>query len=88
MSIVFAICFALLMISLGLSAYRIFVGPTAGDRILALDLLAVTASSAILLYAISSGQRVFIDVVVVFGIIIFFGTVAIARSIAREPKDP
>lgn len=85
---IFTICFLLLTIALGLAAYRLFTGPTAVDRILAIDLLAVTAAAAVLIYALAARQAVFVDVVVVFGIIIFFGTVALARTVARDPRDP
>ena len=77
--------YLLLAVSLALAAVRLFRGPTAADRILAIDLLAVTAAAAILLHAIRNGSPVFVDVVVVLGVIVFFGTVALARTLAREP---
>jgi multisubunit Na+/H+ antiporter MnhF subunit len=81
---IFSICFIFLTISLGLTAYRLFRGPSAADRVLALDLLAVIAAAGVLLYILTSGQQVFLDVLVVFGVIVFFGTVALARSISRD----
>lgn len=77
--------FLLLALALVLTAYRLFRGPTAADRVLAIDLLAVITAAAVLLYGLSSGEPVFLDVVVVLGIIIFFGTVALARTISRDP---
>ncbi len=77
-------CYPLLAISLGLAAWRLFRGPTAADRILAIDLLAVTTSAALLLHAIASGEPVLLDVVVVLGVIVFFGTVALARTLHRD----
>jgi len=82
---IYQICFALLAIALALTAYRLFVGPTAADRILAIDLLAVITAAAVLIYVLVSGERVFLDVVVVLGVIVFFGTVALARTISRDP---
>ena len=61
------------------------MGPTAADRVLAIDLLAVRAAAAVVLHAIDTGTPVFVDVVVVLGVIVFFGTVAIARVLTREP---
>jgi multicomponent Na+:H+ antiporter subunit F len=81
---IFSICFIFLTVALALCAYRLFRGPTAADRILALDLLAVIAAAGVLLYILTSGQKVFLDVLVVFGVIVFFGTVALARSISRD----
>jgi len=85
---IYTICFILLTIALALTAYRLFRGPSSVDRVLAIDLLAVTVAAAVLVYALSSGQAVFIDVIVVLGVIIFFGTVALARTISRDPRDP
>lgn len=85
MTIIFQICFVLLAISLVLTAYRLFKGPTAADRVLAIDLLAVITASAVLLHVLESGERVYLDVVVVLGVIVFFGTVALARTISRDP---
>lgn len=79
----YTFCFVLLGLSLTLIAYRLFRGPTPADRVLALDLLAVCAAAAILIYAVAGKEPVFIDVVVVLGAIIFFGTVALARTISR-----
>jgi multisubunit Na+/H+ antiporter MnhF subunit len=79
------LCYPLLTISLALAAWRLFRGPTAADRILAIDLLAVITASAILLHAIESDEPVFLDVVVVLGVIVFFGTVALARTLLRSP---
>jgi multicomponent Na+:H+ antiporter subunit F len=79
------LCYPLLTISLALAAWRLFRGPTAADRILAIDLLAVITASAVLLHAIESNEPVFLDVVVVLGVIVFFGTVALARTLLRSP---
>lgn len=88
MTVVFTLCFIFLAAALLLIALRLFRGPTAQDRVLATDLLAVCTGSAVMIYAISGKQAVFIDVVMVLGVIIFFGTVALARTISRTPKDP
>lgn len=78
-------CYLLLAISLGMAAFRLFLGPTAADRVLAIDLLAVITAAAVLLHAIVRGSPVFVDVVVVLGVIVFFGTVALARVLEKKP---
>lgn len=82
---IYLLCFILLAASILVTAYRLFRGPTAADRILAIDLLAVITAAAVLIHAISSGQPVFTDVVVALGIIVFFGTVALAQTLHRDP---
>ena len=78
-------CYFLLAISLAMAAFRLFLGPTAADRVLAIDLLAVITAAAVLLHAIVRGSPVFVDVVVVLGVIVFFGTVALARVLEKKP---
>ena len=81
----FVVCHILLALSLALSAWRLFKGPTAADRVLAIDLFAVVTASAVVLHAIETGAPVFLDVIVVLGVIVFFGTVALARTLTRKP---
>lgn len=79
------LCYPLLAISLAFAAWRLFSGPTAADRILAIDLLSVITASAVLLHAIEAGEPVYLDIVVVIGVIVFFGTVALAKTLHRSP---
>ena len=81
---VWLFCQLLLAVSLVFSAWRLFRGPTAADRILAIDLLAAVTAVAVLIHAIKTGADVYLDIVVVLGVIVFFGTVALARVISRE----
>ncbi len=78
-------CYLMLAISLGMAAFRLFLGATAADRVLAIDLLAVITAAAVLLHAIVRDSPVFLDVVVVLGVIVFFGTVALARILEKSP---
>ncbi len=80
----YVICHILLTLSLAMTAWRLFKGPTAADRVLAIDLLAVVTAAAVVFHAIHTGMPVFVDVVVVLGVIVFFGTVALARILNRD----
>jgi multicomponent Na+:H+ antiporter subunit F len=80
----FTICHILLALSLVMAAWRLFKGPTVADRVLAIDLLAAITAGAIMLHAIDAGAPVFVDVIVVLGVIVFFGTVALARILTRD----
>ena len=80
----YLICHILLSLSLAMTAWRLFKGPTAADRVLAIDLLAVVTSAAVMMHAIDAGTPVFVDVIVVLGVIVFFGTVALARILNRD----
>lgn len=79
----FPLCYLLLAASLGMAAVRLFRGPSPGDRIIAIDLIAAIIAAAILVHAIDDGSPVFVDVVMVLGVVVFFGTVALARTLMR-----
>lgn len=83
---ILTICSILLAISAILTLHRLLRGPTPADRVLAIDLLGIIAGAAFVLIAIEYDQPVFVDVVVVLGVIIFFGTVAISRALARDGR--
>lgn len=80
---ILSVCYLLLSAALGLAAVRLFRGPTPGDRIIAIDLIAAIVAAAVLVHAIDKGSPVFVDVVMVLGVVVFFGTVALARTLLR-----
>ncbi len=75
--------FALVMIAIGLGFYRIAVGPSLADRVVALDMMTVTIVAFCGLYAIQSGVDAFLDVAIVVALIGFLATVALARFAER-----
>jgi multicomponent Na+:H+ antiporter subunit F len=81
------IVFALLIISLFLAFVRLLMGPSLPDRVVALDLISVTTAGFIAIYAIESGQPVYLDAAIVLGLITFLSTVALAQYIERRARD-
>lgn len=73
---------------LGAAAILIFVrlvrGPSLPDRVVALDLMAALGIGIIAVYAIATGQPVFLDVASVLALISFLGTVAFAYYIEKR----
>jgi multicomponent Na+:H+ antiporter subunit F len=78
---------AILLVGLFLAFARLVRGPSLPDRVIALDLIAVTSAAFIAVYAIDSGQPVFLDAAIVLGLITFLGTVAFARYVERRARD-
>jgi multicomponent Na+:H+ antiporter subunit F len=66
--------------------FRLIIGPTIEDRIVALDLLAANAIAFIVVYAIQSGTTTFLDVGVILALLAFLGTVAFAYYLERRTK--
>ncbi|MBT8454648.1 MAG: pH regulation protein F [Rhodobacteraceae bacterium] len=75
--------FVMVMVSIALGFYRIAVGPTLADRVVALDMMTVSIVAFCGLYAIFAGVEAFLDVAIVVALIGFLATVALARFAER-----
>ncbi|HJL40101.1 MAG TPA: monovalent cation/H+ antiporter complex subunit F [Myxococcales bacterium LLY-WYZ-16_1] len=62
-----------------LAAIRVYRGPTLADRVISLDLIAFAASGMIGSYAIASGEAALLDAALILGLVVFLGTVSLAR---------
>ncbi len=80
--IVYAL-FALLILSMFLAFFRLVLGPSLPDRIVALDLIAITSVGLIGVYAVSTDQPIYIDEAMVLALIAFLGTTAFAHFIEK-----
>jgi multicomponent Na+:H+ antiporter subunit F len=81
----------MLLASLVLCVGRMAIGPSAADRMVAIDLLGLLAAVLMVSHAIRSAEEAVLDVVLVFSVVAFFGTVALARYLQRQsdqPSDP
>ncbi|MEW8626952.1 MAG: monovalent cation/H+ antiporter complex subunit F [Candidatus Thiodiazotropha sp.] len=64
-----------------LSLLRLILGPTAPDRVVAADTLAVITTSGLVVLAALLGSPLYLDVALIYGTLAFVGVVAIARTI-------
>ena len=67
------------LLSIMLAGVRFVLGPSAPDRVVALDTLTIISISLIVLIALHAGRVIYIDVAMVYGILSFLGVVAVAR---------
>ncbi len=70
-------------IALLLNAWRLFRGPEATDRILALDTLYINAAALIVLYGISIGLPDFFEIALLIALLGFVSTMALAKFLLR-----
>lgn len=74
-------------VMLGLAVLFTFVrfslGPRTPDRIVAFDLLASLVIASLLLTGIASGSAFYLQTVLGFSLVLFLGTVALARYLDR-----
>jgi multicomponent Na+:H+ antiporter subunit F len=77
---------AVLGLPLGLGFFRLALGPSLPDRVVALDFMTAVAVAVAGLWAIASDDPVFLDVAMVLALITFVGTVAFARYLERRGR--
>jgi multicomponent Na+:H+ antiporter subunit F len=75
---------AVLGLAILCAMFRMVVGPSMADRIVALDLLGFFAASIIAVYAIRTDQEVVLSVAIVMALILFLGTAAFAKYLERR----
>lgn len=64
--------------------FRVIVGPSVADRVVALDGLLLVVISGLAVDAARTGRTAFVDAVVVVGLLGFIGTSIAARFVERR----
>lgn len=77
------IAFVAVALAQVMSMVRLVLGPSTGDRILALDTMTVNAIGLIVLLGIAQGSRIYFEVTLIIAMLGFISTVAYARFILR-----
>ena len=75
---------------LGCSAlclYRIARGPTAPDRMVAIDILGTVVVGFVAIIMVVSGKTYLLDVALVWALVSFVGTLALAKYLVRRYLD-
>ena len=83
MNIALIIAFITLALGQILSMVRLVLGPTPGDRILALDTMVVNALGLVVVLGIHQGLQIYFEVSSLIAMLGFVSTVALARFILR-----
>jgi multicomponent Na+:H+ antiporter subunit F len=79
MEYIIYLAFALMSLGIIMAAIRFIKGPTAGDRIVALDTLTTISVSALVLLASIFQRFIYVDVALVYGVLGFIGVIVVAR---------
>ena len=77
------ITFCALALGQILSMVRLVVGPTYGDRILALDTMVSIALGLVVVLGIHQGVQIYFEVTLLIAMLGFVSTVALARFLLR-----
>jgi multicomponent Na+:H+ antiporter subunit F len=77
---------AMLLVGMVLVLWRLARGPTAADRVIALDLLSMLVVAVLVAVSIHARETSYLDVAIAYACIAFLGTVALARYITRTSR--
>ncbi|BBC71903.1 K+/H+ antiporter subunit F [Altererythrobacter sp. B11] len=75
--------FTMIAAAIALNAWRLFAGPTRGDRILALDTMIINAIALIVLFGIYERTAFYFEAALLLAMVGFVGTVAYAKFLLR-----
>lgn len=78
----------LLIAGVLLTVYRLVIGPTLADRVIALDLLSMLLTALLVLFAMALEVSAYLDAALVLSLVSFLATVAFARFIERRDRRP
>jgi multicomponent K+:H+ antiporter subunit F len=80
---VILIVFAMIGLSLLLNIWRLLIGPSIPDRILALDTMYINTIALIILYGINMGTALYFEAALLIAMLGFVSTVAICKYLLR-----
>lgn len=80
---VILIVFAMIGLSLLLNLWRLLVGPSLPDRILALDTMYINSIALIILYGMSMGTALYFEAALLIAMLGFVSTVAVCKYLLR-----
>ncbi|RPH95616.1 MAG: multiple resistance and pH regulation protein F [Lysobacterales bacterium] len=76
-----------LLLCCGFCLYRIANGPTAADRMVAIDILGTVVVGFVAIIAALSGKAYLLDVALVWALVAFIGTLALAKYLLGKELD-
>lgn len=77
------ITFFLLLTGMALAFIRLILGPTAADRVVALDLISTLVVASLAAHSIRTGRSAYLDVAIGYALVSYLGTIALARFVER-----
>jgi multicomponent K+:H+ antiporter subunit F len=80
---VILIVFAMIGLSLLLNIWRLLIGPSIPDRILALDTMYINTIALIILYGINMGTALYFEAALLIAMLGFVSTVAVCKYLLR-----
>jgi multicomponent Na+:H+ antiporter subunit F len=73
-----------LTVLMAFATIRLVLGPTAPDRVIALDTVNTLTIAAMIIFGVIYREIIFVDVAIVYGLLSFVSTLYIAKYIGGE----
>ena len=80
-------CFIVFIVSSVLCLYRVLRGPTAPDRIVAIDILGIMVVGFCAILTLPTGRDWYIDIGIAWALQSFIGTIALAKYLEGRDFD-
>jgi multicomponent K+:H+ antiporter subunit F len=78
------IAFAMMALALMLNLYRLLRGPSAPDRVIALDTMYINTLALLVLLGVWRGSALYFEAGLVIAMLGFVGTVAVLKYLLRD----
>ncbi|GAB1365445.1 monovalent cation/H+ antiporter complex subunit F [Candidatus Cloacimonadaceae bacterium] len=76
---IFCVSYYTALIAMLLAFMRFLAGPSAADRVVALDTMTIIGIVIIVFISLRAGRIIYLDVAMVYGLLSFLGVIAVAR---------
>ena len=73
-----------LLAGMALTLWRLIRGPSAADRVIAMDLLSLLVVAFLVALSLHTGESTYLDVAIAYACIAFLGTIALARFVEKS----
>ncbi|MCM8780727.1 MAG: cation:proton antiporter [Candidatus Omnitrophica bacterium] len=80
-------CFFILMVCFAMGLVRLFLGPTAADRAIAIDTLGILIVGFCAILSVPTGRDWYIDIAIAWALQSFIGALAIAKYLEGRGFD-
>jgi len=87
MNMIILALFGILLLCCVMCIYRVSIGPSAPDRTVAIDILGIILVGFCVLMSVKTGNDLFISLAIIWSLLSFIGTLALAKFLEGKGFD-
>ncbi|MBE0700194.1 MAG: cation:proton antiporter [Acholeplasmataceae bacterium] len=77
------VCAIIILLLTFVGLFRAYVGPTAADRIVAINMISTKITTLIVMIALATAQESFVNVALVYALIGFVATIGLSKYLMK-----